>query len=237
MRRRQPGSATEFNMSFKTANDPTEVLRNRRAFLSALGIPLECAVFMKQSHGDHVAVITQSDLGKGAASPESAIPDSDAMITRDRGVFLAALGADCALVALCDRKAGVAGMVHAGWRGTGLGIVQKAVRRMSEEFGCEPARVLAGIGPAIGPCCYEVGPEVVEAAKDKCGPEAVVRRGGKSYLDLRRATVHQLLAEGVRPENVEVADVCTSCAHDRFFSYRRDGPTGGRFCGIAGWMR
>ena len=234
--RRGPGAnAGEFNMSFTTASATDHVVENRRAFFRALGIPLERTVFMQQSHGINVAVITKADAGRGACSPQSAIPNTDAMITRDRDVFLAALGADCALVPLCDPVAGVAGIAHAGWRGTVLGVVENAVRRMCSEMGCDPAHIVAGIGPTIGPCCYEVGPDVLQAAAKGCGAEAVVQRGGKSYFDLRRANIQQLLAAGVRKENIEAADVCTACERERFFfSYRRDGRTGGRFCGIIG---
>jgi len=234
--RRGPGAnAGEFNMSFTTASATDHVVENRRAFCRALGVPLERAVFMQQSHGNRVAVITKADWGRGAGSPESAVPSTDAMITRERNVFLAALGADCALVPLCDPVAGVVGIAHAGWRGTVRGAVENAVRRMCSEMGCDPAHIVAGIGPTIGPCCYEVGPDVLQAAAKGCGAEAVVQRGGKSYFDLRRANIQQLLAAGVRKENIEAADVCTACERERFFfSYRRDGRTGGRFCGIIG---
>jgi copper oxidase (laccase) domain-containing protein len=108
---------------------------------------------------------------------------------------------------------------------------------MKADLGCIPAHIVAGIGPAIGPCCYEVGRDVVEAARAGFGGEAVLRRGDRSYFDIRRANVRQLLAEGVRRESIEVADICTSCAHDRFFSYRRDGAAGGRLCGVVGFVR
>jgi len=233
--RRGPGpSAGEFNMSFRTANVADHVVQNRRAFCQALGVPLECAVFMQQSHGDNVAVVTRADAGRGARSPESAIPNTDAMITRERGLFLAALGADCAVVSLCDPVAGAVAIVHAGWRGTVLGVAEKALRRMRAEFGCNAANIVAGVGPCIGPCCYEVGREVLDAAVNGRGAEAISQRGGKSYFDLRRANVQQLLAAGVREENIEAADTCTACNCDRFFSYRREGATGGRFCGIIG---
>jgi YfiH family protein len=159
------------------------------------------------------------------------------MITQEKGVFLAAMGADCALVLLYDPAAGAVGIVHAGWRGTVLGIVEQGVRKMRREFGCDPAKIIAGIGPSIGPCCYEVGNDVKEAALAGRGIEEVSPRAGKLFFDLRKANVDQLLAQGVPRGNIEVADICTSCAHDRFFSYRRDGPTGGRACGIVGWMK
>jgi hypothetical protein len=227
----------EFNMSLRTAGGADDVLENRRAFCRALGITLERVVFMQQAHGDHVAVVGMADAGRGARSLEAAIPATDAMITRERGIFLAALGADCAVISLYDPEAGAVGIVHAGWRGTVAGIIVKAVSRMREEFGCDPADVIAGIGPAIGPCCYEVGREVLEAAAKGRGSEAVLQRDGRSYFDLRQANVAQLMAAGLRHERIEVADVCTSCERERFFSYRRDGSAGGRFCGIIGMKK
>lgn len=221
-------------MSFATATSREVVIMNRHAFCRSLGIRLQDVIFMQQTHNSNVAIVTRQDAGRGAETPESAIPNTDALITQDSGVYLAGLGADCALVVLCDPIRRVVAMVHAGWRGTTKGVVEKTVLRMCSELGCEPGRIIAGIGPSIGPCCYEVGTEVLQAVISGRGAEAIIRRGLKLYLDIRLANLHQLLAQGISRENIEVADLCTACNSERFFSYRRDGADGGRFCGIIG---
>ncbi len=234
-RKGPPPDFREANMSFRTAGNTDSVAANRRAFCRSVGVPIESLVFMQQCHGDEVAVITRADSGRGALTPAGAIPGTDAMISREQGLWLAALEADCAVVALCDPVKRAVGIAHAGWRGTVKGIAGKTARKMCAEFGCDPATILAGIGPSIGPCCYEVGAEVAAAAEAGHGAEAVSRQGDKFRFDLRRANVTQLRAAGLRAENIEVSEVCTCCERDRFFSYRCDGPTGGRFCGIIGF--
>jgi YfiH family protein len=123
----------------------------------------------------------------------------------------------------------VIGMAHAGWRGVVAGSVEATVRTMMERLDCNQTDIWTGIGPTIGPCCYEVGPEVVDAVKAACPTEAdiVHRVNGRIHLDLPAAVQAQLSAAGV--ERIENAGLCTACLVDEFFSHRAEHGRTGRF--------
>ena len=143
------------------------------------------------------------------------------------------LAADCVPVLMYDPRMRVIAAVHAGWRGTVGRIAAKTVERMREKFGCDPRDMLVGIGPSIGPCCFEVGEEVVEAALEGLGDlKGLVETGkhpGKYQLNLWEANCRQLRQVGVEDARIEVAGICTVCHHDQFFSYRGDRGNTGRF--------
>jgi copper oxidase (laccase) domain-containing protein len=124
--------------------------------------------------------------------------------------------------------------VHAGWRGTAARAVNAAVEAMKQHFGSNPRDILAGIGPAIGPCCYTVGPTVEEAFADRAW---AMKRGkdGGTLLDLWEANRRGLIEAGVPAEQVEVAGICTQCHAGRFFSHRANsGQPAGRFAAVIG---
>jgi YfiH family protein len=152
----------------------------------------------------------------------------DAVITNKKRVALGISTADCLPILMIDRSKKVIGAVHAGWRGVWRGVVQRAARTMIEAFDSSPGDILAGIGPGIGPCCYEVGTEVVSLFQNSSDTpqEFIQERGGKTYLDLSRAAQLELNQVGIPPENIETIPLCTACREDLFFSYRRDGKTG-----------
>ncbi len=127
--------------------------------------------------------------------------------------------------------------IHAGWRGAAGGIVPATVAALHDIYGADPARLRAGIGPTIGPCCFEVGPEVIARFSEtpSFGPDLVLPgRGDRAHLDLPAAIEGQLRAAGVRAENIERASLCTRCQNGRFFSYRAEGPDAGRFAAFIG---
>jgi YfiH family protein len=132
-----------------------------------------------------------------------------------------------------------AAAVHAGWRGVVAGIVPKAVRAVIENASLTPAEIRVAIGPAVGPCCYEVGPEVRVAFEERYGPDwsapAFSTPGPRPHLDLRLFVRRQLEAAGVSPSAIETLGPCTAC--DRTYaSYRRDGPAAGRQLSFVGWL-
>jgi YfiH family protein len=135
--------------------------------------------------------------------------------------------ADCTPVLLVDPVRRCVAAVHAGWRGSAVRAAGAAVTALGETFGSRPADLLAGIGPAIGPCCYEVGQDVVDAFADR--PELF--SGGK--LDLWESNRQALIEAGVVPGQIEVAGICTQCESDRFFSHRANGgQPAGRFAAL-----
>ncbi len=161
---------------------------------------------------------------------------ADAVVTDRRGVLVGVQVADCVPVLLFDSERRVIAAVHAGWRGTATGILAKTIRFMSDRFACRPADISAAIGPSIGRCCYAVDHDVKEAVVRATGPgDYHLSIGEKFFLDLRSANKHQALSSGIPAGRIWVADVCTSCNPDRFFSYRyAKGPTGrqGAFIGM-----
>jgi YfiH family protein len=153
-------------------------------------------------------------------------PDADALITNTPGVIIGVKTADCVPVLLADPVHRAVAAVHAGWRGTAASIVQAAIRRMSQEYGTRPEDLHAMIGPSIGSCCYEVGPEVAA--------EFGIRVLSRVRLDLWQLNRKQLEAAGLNPANIELLEECTRCDAERYHSYRRDGAAAGR---MLSWIR
>lgn len=217
------------------ARDTAAITANRARWSSIIGVPADRWVCAQQVHGVRHVVVTELDAGRGAASFEDAIPATDVLISSTPGLALTVFCADCTSILLCDPDQRVAAAVHAGWRGTVANAAGVAVGAMRAAFGSRPGSVRAFIGPSIGPCCYEVGGEVVEAWQQTgLDPSvcAIQHDGGRAHFDLWRANQTALMAAGVRPENIEVAGICTMCHADRWFSHRASGGSAGRFAAI-----
>ncbi|MCJ7751477.1 MAG: peptidoglycan editing factor PgeF, partial [Armatimonadetes bacterium] len=187
----------------------------------ALGARFESLTFGQQVHGDSVHVLEASEAGR--ESFEEGLPSTDGVIVREAGIAIGVFVADCVPLLIYDPGKHAAAAVHAGWRGTAAGIAGKAVGTMAEACGARPDSPVAAIGPAIGPCCYQVSEEVARAVG------VAERRERKWYADLAEANRRQLLAAGVREENIELSAICTACHADEFFSERRLGRPTGRF--------
>lgn len=176
----------------------------------------------------------------------------DALITRQRGVALAMSTADCVPLLFYDPITEAIGVAHAGWRGTARGIAAATVAAMSEQFGARPADIYAGVGPSIGPCCYEVSEEVrdlflgrrafeelptEERYRELIAASAVFETvelpsRESLRLNLWETNRKQLLLAGLAPEHIELPDICTSCIKERFFSHRAEAGRTGRFPAI-----
>ena len=175
----------------------------------------------RQVHGRILASLSP-EPGKplAAAGP---VGRCDGLLTDEPGILLAVRTADCVPVLI--HGGGVVAAVHAGWRGAAAGIVTGAVRRFLVEYGVRPDDLAASLGPHVGPCHYEVGPEVVEALRPSAGPEEAWLRDRR--VDLGAVLRHQLVAAGLRASAVETVGGCTAC-DPGLASYRRDGGAAGR---------
>ncbi len=202
------------NLGFKEGDLPVAVRRNRELVVEALGIPPFATA--EQVHGSVVEGVDATRAGLGFGK-RPGLPGCDALVTTAPDVPLAILTADCVPLALADDERVAA--VHAGWKGIAGGMVASALGWFPE-----PRRVAAAIGPAIGPCHYEVGEEVVRAVRDTEPSAPAERRDGAWYLDLPATVEASLRGGGVR--DIERSALCTACETDRFFSFRRDGRTG-----------
>ncbi len=221
------------NIGFTEFAESGLIRQNRLSLAKAVGFRADCLVTAHQVHSAHVCVVTVCDAGCGGLDRESRLPETDALVTADAGVCLMVLSADCVPVLLYEPVRRVVAAVHAGWRGTVARIAMETVKVMQQQFGCCPGSILAGIGPSIGKCCFEVDEEVAVSFK-RLFPDAgeVVFAGrspGKFQVDLWAANRKELVDAGLKPEHIEVAGMCSVCHPEHFFSYRRDGKAAGRF--------
>jgi len=175
-------------------------------------------VALNQIHSDRCLYADGTACGR--------IGEGDALFTDVPGAALAVRTADCVPLLIVDPHRRAAAVVHAGWRGTALAIASRAVQALADRFGSSPADLEAVLGPAIGPCCYEVGPEVA-AQFQPWFPERS-DLNGPARLDLWEANRRQLLEAGLDPPRVHAVSQCTRCHPALFHSYRRDGEKAGR---------
>ena len=221
----------ELNLGFHVGDDPTSVLSNRMRLMDSVGIPLNHVVTCNQTHGGNVAIIEASMRGLGANTYDSALPETDALITNQKNICLMVMLADCVPIILFDPEKCVVGVVHAGWKGTVHNVTRNTIKKMALAYGSIPENIIAGIGPSIGPAHYEVGPEVVELANSNFLNTNVIRIGkeGRTYFDLWKANLYQLVESGLTRKNIELAGICTFANNATFYSHRREKITG-RFC-------
>jgi hypothetical protein len=165
------GPYATLNLSLSVGDDPARVLENRRRLAAALGANPGDFVFARQVHGAGVRIVGPADRGSGAFTLDDAVPGTDALVTTSPDVVLAILTADCVPIVLHDPVAGVLACVHAGWRGTVARVPAAAVAAM-QSLGSRPSDILAGVGPAVAPARYQVGPDVHQAVTRSFGPAA-----------------------------------------------------------------
>ncbi len=227
------GVYASFNLGYTAGDSKSIVDKNRQLLAGALGIKSEQLITIRQSHTKQVQIVTEETA---AATPES--DPYDAQVTNVPGKCLTVIVADCVPILLYDPTRHVIAAVHAGWRGTVRKIVSETMKVMSETFGCNPRHILAGIGPSIGPCCYEIGQEVIDEVVGRLGSrESFLIEGeklGKARFDLWEANRRQLVEAGVLPDHIEISRICTSCNTDKFYSYRKEKDGTGRM--MAGIM-
>ncbi len=239
---RQGGVSREpfesLNVGLHVGDDPEAVLENRRRLCEAAGVTLDSLVAGAQVLGNAVAWVTEAHRGRGARDVATALPDADALITDTPGVTLIVFSADCPLIALVDPVRRAVGVVHASRRGT-LGLIAaRTVRAMERFLSCRPSDLVAAIAPSIGPCCYEVGDEVLAEARAALpGAERFfAQRNGRWHMDLWAANAAQLAEAGLAPERIELPSACTRCRPDEFFSHRASGGKTGRFALLLGLL-
>jgi polyphenol oxidase len=203
------------NLGGAVGDDPARVSGNWRLLEGETGLRF---ARVRQVHGARVARLD-------AAAPPSV--EADAVLSRNPGLAACVSVADCVPILLADPSSGAVVAVHAGWRGTIARAAAEAVRALASEVGASPALLLAAVGPAIGPCCYQVSPDLADRFASEIGAD-VIRAGRTPSLDLWRANVAVLRAAGVPADRIETLRRCTSCERDQFFSHRRDAGRTGR---------
>jgi YfiH family protein len=206
------------NLALLTGDRRGDVRENRRRLATALGLEPEQVLIGRQVHGVEIARRDARPEPNAFAEPGPWLSQADGQVTASPGLAPLVMVADCLPVALAGP--GGVGMLHCGWRGLAAGIVERGADAVDAQA--------AAVGPGIGPCCYEVGSEVLDAFAPFGDGVAVGRT-----LDLREITRRLLERAGVA--RVEVSELCVSCSPELFFSHRRDGERTGRQAGTV-WI-
>ncbi len=231
------GQFEGLNIGFNIGDNNWNVFRNRKLLSDALGIPLESFTFSGQCHSSNIAIIGNKLRGCGATDEKSSVQNFDSMITSLLNTCISIKVADCVPILLYDKEKHIAAALHAGWKGTINKIAEKTVEKLLDFCSSQARDIFAGIGPSIGPCCYEVGEDVYREYKFSGGTKKNIispaKQQGKYYFDLWQANKEQLIEIGVKPEHIELASICTKCNNEDFFSSRAtDGNTGRFAAGI-----
>ncbi len=190
-----------------------EITRNRYTFLEKHSIDPQSVVSAELEHGNNIRTVFAADKGQ-------IVPHTDGLITSEKGVYLSITVADCLPIVIFHPEKEILCLLHAGWRGLESKIIKKALTTFQVTYGVSAAELLVGIGPAIGPCHYEVGKDVTE--KFSQYSDAVIKRDSNIFLDLKKIAQNQLTNLGVQASNIETSDVCTYCQSSTFFSHRKD---------------
>ena len=208
-------------------DDPSEW----SAVAASLGVARDRLLLIRQVHGTEAAIVRRG------WTPPWERPQADVIVTDEPSVAIGVRVADCAPVLLFDRKTGAAGAAHAGWRGTAAGAGPSALDTMRRTFGTDPADVIAVVGPCLGACCGEVGPDVVDAFRRGGASAASIDawfaagRDDRLQLDLERANRDQLEHAGVNAASIFPSGLCTKTCHERLHSYRAAHDAAGRSVG------
>ncbi len=207
---------------------PENVSANFALACNALGIKPAQTATTRQVHGNKVVV---ARAGNGSTQ---FLGNADAMITREKGVYLTMRFADCVPLLFFDPVVNAVGAAHAGWRGTMQNVMGCTLNAMQREFGSLAADIRVVIGPSIGPCCYQVGEDVFEAAKSafKDPSPFFAHRENGLYFDLWQANLWQAQEAGVT--QIMSSQLCTACNTRHFFSHRAEKGKTGRFAAFIG---
>lgn len=220
------------NLGLNSGDNPIKVIKNRELLAETLGFNGDCLITCRQVHGNKVRVITIETVREEQSHKGRSKIDADAMITNLPNFCLTVIVADCVPILFFDPETATIAAVHAGWKGTVKKIAHKTLTTMIDEFGARASNIIAGIGPSIGPCCYEIKDDVISELKkalnnhDKFLIEDKV--DNHFYLDLWEANKQQLIEVGVSEKNIETSLLCTKCNPEQFFSYRDQGHKYGR---------
>jgi len=206
-----------FTLSYSSSPDKNEIKENRRLLASAMGVAEHALFLPSQVHKTRIVHVSRE-------TTKDELMNTDALITKERGICVAVMSADCVPILLFDRKNKVVAAVHAGWRGTVARILDLTLQEMKATYGTSGEDIVAGIGPSVSQDSYEVGEEVVEAVInvfDKSHQLMIPQPNNKAKLDLWKANEFQLLDFGVNPALIEVSNLCTVKNNTNFFSARK----------------
>lgn len=232
------GIFTSMNLNFKRGDRHEDVMENYRRMARALGMKTDDMVLSDQTHTTNIRVITEKDRGKGILKAQD-YTDVDGMITNVPGIVLVTSYADCVPLYFVDPVKRAIGLSHSGWKGTVGRMGARTVGKMQEVYNCNPADIVAAIGPSICRSCYEVSEDVADAFREAFVPQQAAailddKGNGKYQLDLWLANRFILEDSGILPENIAVTDICTACRPDLLWSHRK---TNGQRGGLSAFLQ
>ncbi|SRR5258708_1276114 len=226
------GHLRAFNLSFRVGDEEEVVLLNKERFYRLLDIEPETVAQAQLAHGAHIEIIR--DFSPRDA--RYAFPSTDGLVTNvvNRPLFIPV--ADCLAIAYVDPKHHAIGLAHAGWKGAVQRIPQEMVKVMHSTYGSDPADLLIGMSPGLGPCCYQVREDLITLFTAAFPADAhrffLPQSDGSIHLDMWTAVCWQLQQVGVCPEHIELAGICTACHVDEFYSHRAEQGKTGRFASM-----
>jgi YfiH family protein len=209
------------NLSLQRNDNRENVIENYKLLFCETGIPLDHIVLTRQVHSDKISIIDKSHCGMGLVR-EHKLGNTDGLITAEKNIALVTIHADCVPVYLYDKAKSVIALVHSGWRGTLLDISVKAVRLMKDIYKCRACDIIAGIGPHIRRCCFEVKNDVYHLFLKKFpGYRDLFETSDSRYrIDLGGIITRTLISEGLNGCNIHDIERCTVCEKELFFSHR-----------------
>ena len=235
------GCFSSLNLSFDRGDDQAAVAENFRRMGEALGVRCEDMVLSQQTHTTNIRIVTDEDRGKGITR-ERDYTDIDGLITNVPGICLVTTYADCVPLYFLDPVKKVIALSHSGWRGTVGKIGKKTVELMHDNFGSDPADILAAVGPSVCQDCYEVSADVIDRFKEVFDRSAwdelfYEKPDGKYQLDLWKANEKIFLEAGIRKDHIAVTNVCTHCNSEILYSHRAMGDKRGNLCAFLALKR
>lgn len=216
------GKFATMNLSFNRGDEREAVIENYRRLCDCVGIDINNLVLSRQTHTDNIKIVDRSHRGTGIF--KDSFSDIDGLITNQSQVALVTQYADCTPLVFLDPVKKVIATSHSGWRGTVKQIGKRTVEKMQSEFGCNPKDIIAGIGPCIGACCYEVDDpvynEFLRLEYLDLSKIFTPVRDGHYMLNLVEANRQILVHAGINDQNIDLSDICTCCNNDMLHSHR-----------------
>lgn len=213
---------TERDKDFMHVAYNSETFKNSKVELAReLNVLERDLFFLNQVHDKNIKIVNDGSINN--------IEDYDGLMTSSLNKVLCTCYADCVPLLFFDPENRIIASVHSGWKGTIKLIGQETILKMKQEYGSKVGDILVGIGPSIGPCCFEVQEDTYEQFRKKL-PIGAFEDDGKLFVDLWNSNIYMLTQIGVKRENIECKGICTSCHSSRFYSYRKGDKESGRFC-------
>lgn len=233
------GHYESMNLGFNRGDSKENVMTNFKKICQALDIDIKNLVLSNQTHTTNIRKVGKANIGEGIFK-QTEIKNYDGMVTDETDVFMVTYYADCVPLFFADKINKVVALSHAGWKGTLEDMAGTTVRLMQEKYNTNPKDIYVGIGPAIGKCCFEVHCDVgdlflnPEFENESLITSKIVNGTKKYNINLPEINKRKLILAGVLKENIETADICTSCNSDWLFSHRASKGKRGSMCAIMG---